>query len=279
MTTRISATARKALLSAGVAFTLGVFATSASAALFNPFTVDPDGAGGLAPFVADKITGNYVEVITFTPTSPTTGTFDLSIKWEAGQFVTNQGTTPLPAFQTGLGSTYALFALFQGSGTFTTAGGGADFSLNPGGSLQLYRTAVPPAVTFTQPLTGANPWTFSSPNPSSLLATGSATFGAGELDPSLPTCGAGGGQGINCGSFGQSTTFNLTPAGSNFFTLPVPFYNLSFQSGQFNNFQVAGTQVINGSLDAVFQTPEPGTMALLGLALLGFGLRRSATRE
>lgn len=269
----------KTLIAAALTAALGVASTNVMAAAFPDFTVAEGSVPGSAAntFVADKITGNYVEVFSVTGAN----TFSVSLKWNAGQFVANDGTTPVTTQLGSFGSGgYGLYALYQGNGTFSTTLGATTFSFVPGGSLNVW---IDPNqdTTFTAPANGTLAWTTGNTgDPDYLIATGTPKSGLGTLDPSLSTCGGSGG-GINCGSFGTTTSFALTTLGKTYFTLPNPFYNLSFQSGQLNNFAVAGTQTINGSLDVIFgnAVPEPTSIALLGIALLGMGFsgrRRSA---
>ena len=242
-------------------------ASLANAAILPDFTVTPGAyAPGKSAFVADKITGNYVERVTFN----SGGTFDVSIRWNAGQFVADDGTNSLPGGTlagTGLGNDYGIYAFFQGNGTFA----GGNFTLGSG-TLNLYLdTLANTKFTVAASQSSTAFWGVTSGGGDDLLlATGSALAGSGKV-----TCSVGN----NCGSVGQVTTFSLTGVGSTFFTAPSPFYDLSLQSGQFNGFTPAGTLTLDGSLDVIFaKIPEPGSIALVGLALVGLGVasRRKA---
>ncbi|MEH6625352.1 MAG: flocculation-associated PEP-CTERM protein PepA [Motiliproteus sp.] len=259
---------KKVLATTALAATLGLGANVASAAFFD-FTVNELGvAGSAGSFEADLVNGGYVEVITFTPTSPTTGSFDVSLKWEAGQFSALDGTDPLTT-ETQLNSEYGLYALYQGSGSFSTDGltGITTFTTVAGsGSLEMWAD-LDQDTTFGAPASGDLAWATGLTADDLLLATGTATGGQGTIDPLSNVCVLG----IFCGGFGTSSTFALTTDGEAFFVAPDPFYEVSFQSGQLDDFTVAGTQTLVGSMDVVF-VPEPGSLALLGLGFLGMGL-------
>lgn len=264
-----------------VAASLGFASSSVMAQAFPDFVVNESSIDGALArtFTADKITGNYVEVITFNANN----TFDVSLRFNAGQFVANDGSSPVASQLGGVSSNqYQLYALYQGSGTVTTTSAGTTFNFTPGGSLNVFSDSLSD-TTFGQPANGRTAFSTANTADDRRLAFGQPISGQGTLTPSASTCSAGGGSGINCGSFGTGTTFNLTDDGRNYFVAPTPFYQLSFQSGQLNNFNLSGTQVINGSLDIIFNrsnvVPEPGSVALVGLGLIGLMMGRRRNKK
>jgi hypothetical protein len=270
---------RTGLLLAG----LGLASSAAMSQSFPDFSVTETVVPGTIPvptFTADKITGNYVEVITFSGS-----TFQASLLWQAGQFVANNGSTPVGS-QLGSVSAnqYGLYALYQANGTVSSNGTISSFNFTSGGSLNVFLD--PNSNTgFNQPSNGSSPWTTSNSGDDLLIATGVPVSGQGTLDPTLSTCTTSSSTaGINCGSFGASSTWNATsPIGTSFLSSPTPFYSISFQSGQLNNFTPVATQVINGSLDVIFggqlPVPEPSTTALLGLGMFAVAFASRKARR
>lgn len=278
MKTKLALVIASTLLSVGAANASGNY----NVFTFNPGAVDA-AAAGLSAFTASEISGQYSETASFTPTSATTGTYTLQLEWSAGQFVTNNGTTPLAAFTTGLGSDYGIYALYNATGSFVTdASGNTTFSFLTGGAN--FYTSSNPGVSFTSN-GSVIPYTVNGAGTSTLIGKAGDDIGGaysisgiGQLQPGLPTCGVGAGQ--NCGSFGVNTSFALTnPAGALDFISPVPFYNANFQSGILDDFTPTATQTITGQLGLVFNTiPEPTSLALLGLGMFGmvFGRRNKS---
>jgi hypothetical protein len=258
---------KKTILAAAIA--LGTVSSGAMAS--QVFTVDTgtlNAPHAALVFTADTISGSYSEILTVTGAN----TFVTSISWQGTAF--SSGGVPIT--HTGLGDNWGLYATYQGSGTFAPDGSGDTiFSTTAGGSLNMYVDPMDDTI-LNKPSSGFAPWTTTNSSDDYLVATGTPLAGShtGILDPNLSTCN--GGSNDNCGSFGTSSTFALTNAGKGFFTLPNPFYNMSFQSGILDNFVLSesGPVPIEGTLSVTFGTavPEPSDIALMGLGLLVLGL-------
>lgn len=282
----------KTALAVALTAAMGFGSTSVMALVLNPFTVNEGSVPGALPLIHTNVggfSGAYTEVATFDGL----GNFSTSIRWTAGSMYDTANTVIGSQLNSPIGGFgYNMFALFVAGGTYITIAGVTTFTFNPGGNLALFidpdrnTTVTGGTGPSSTPVNGSTPWTVGGITGDDYqVASGAAIGGTGVLNPFLSTCESSvnpGGVGNNCGSFGVNTSFNLTnPNGPLYFTAPSPFYNLSFNSGQLKSFDVAGTQVISGSLDVNFanRVPEPGTIALLGFGLLGMSMARRGRKQ
>jgi hypothetical protein len=254
----------KILLATALMAGMGAASTTALATQVGmPFSItDPISSATFSNLGA--ITGNYVETITFTGLN----TFEASILFQATGLV-DQNALNVTGSTQDLNHGYNLYATLLTSGTFAPSGGGYAFFANPlSMSMYLDPYGVGTADTFgpgTADGTGGTAYTVTDPGSNDqLLVTGTGSGNGTE------TCTGN----FNCGSFGLQTSFNLTAAGSSYFTYPVPFWGFEFTSGNFDGFTpaVAETVTLNGVANVT--VPEPETLALFGIGLLAMAMAK-----
>lgn len=253
----------KNLIATAIAGAAAFVSTSAMATTFPPFSVSQADNGIASVTNTEELTGAYNLYVTFTSAT----TYTETLLWQLTAFY-----NPDTAKTVAIAPNQDIFALFQGNGTFSTSGGTTTFTQNVGSNaglgLELFQDfgnnvsfSLPPAGTTSFISYAANGDTINE------LATGNSLVGSGN-----ETCTT---SGKNCGSFGVTTSFSLTSFGLNYFVSPVPFYNMEFTNAVFNGVPttVGTTAVLNGVEDATFNIPEPTSLALIGLGLMGFAFR------
>jgi hypothetical protein len=269
------------------AFSMAVAATAYAAPVF---TVSPSAINGspLGTFQADFISGNSSELLTATPTGPNSGT--LSGKgWV--QFTSfSNGPNLVPSVKSGLGgSSYNLYLTYDISGTLSSGMLGQLGSSYQLTQLDVKVWADPNFDTLFTAASSAGAGTTPSAAvglPDMLLGEGKLVTGVGGLDSlrgaymnSIETFALCSGAGTAQWGGTSIADANCTSdVGVKYFIAPVPFYSMAFD--EFNNTTQGITS--NGPLIAInnasggvdFAIPEPETLSLMGLALLGAGISR-----
>ena len=266
---------------------LGVLGIPFQATAAPVFTVNPTQLGGSGTFNADLMSGISSELLHVDSTA--LSQYTATSGWIQFQGFSNGGVAVFPS-ASNLLITYQLYATFNFSA-----------HLVGGGPLTGPNTQVLDTLNFTF---WGNQFAGGGPNAGTIAtfiqadaaSSTEATVTQGSKDIKLGSgsliSGVAGLDGLGGAFINTFTTYaNTNPAGNGFFVAPDPFYNLAFQafnntlqgtldqqgdctSSPTSNCRIAITQAVGANDFGQTQVPEPFTLTLLGMGLVGAGVCR-----
>jgi hypothetical protein len=250
-----------------VAFAVaGAISTSASAGLVFQIQEGAVGAPTAPNLVTlDRVTGEYSERVTFTGGNNFTafGFFNAGGYFMGAAVQSSQLNLPLFI---GPNQGYGLYATFRSDGFFVPTGPNSTQFFGDPSKPQSLEIFIDRNQDTGKTFVGSNaaPTLTNTADDSRVAFTTTLRSGLGRQDTSDNAAG----------NFELIfDNFTLEPGiGEAFFASPRPFYQVIDLQGNFNDFTPAqsGFADTTGSANASF-IPEPTTLALLGVSLLGLG--------